>query len=587
MPEVPADIVNKIYQERRQKYAHRMEQGRKVREVLTGKLETIFKDVVRADQEPVVGNLIIAAGRTIAQRVGRSPRLDVQPVNRDDDPDLKKAEAHERRLVNYGLQMNIAATRLQAAFWLVCHDLAPLVVTPSSSYGIPVIEVRDPLTCYPGIVWPHKPDTVNVLFADRMTSWAAGNIYPQIRNYLQTCEEQVENVVIGEFFDADGLTVVMLEPSCMNLTYYPNPVEGHPQVVLTRGFSPDLDFHGQFDHVVAPLVAQAKLFALVMTYASQQVAAETVVVGEISSNQGKWATGPGAVNTITPMPGAQANKLTNNMSIQVFNELDRLERAIRLGGQFPAQLSGEPNASIATGKGMEQLTLTVDDNVSYWQNVLDDAFMRCYTLITPMAQAMGSEGFQDLSKDNVIYVKSLSGADPAETVRLLQLQGARNISRYTVMDRLPEIDAPMKEMQRLDVDDMRSTLIRALDMQIQTGQVQADTIAKLIQRRKKGDNIEDIWEEIQKEQAAQQQQAQQDVSQVQQQGAPGQPPPGQAPPLDQMLSPQNTLKGVPTQMERMGRTQSPMFQQGAAGNMAGTGPPPPGGQTPGPAGVPT
>jgi len=578
---VSPDYIYQCYKQRQGAHQHRIWQGQRVRDVLSNKLDIVFKDLVKPGEEPVVGNLIWAAARTISQRVGRMPRLDVQPlIDTNSDSQRLKAEKHEQRLLDYTNRMNLAGTRRQAAYWLVTHDMAPLVVRPAPEYHIPIIEVRDPLTCFPGTVYPHKPDVVNVLFANQMSVWQARAMYgSDIDRYLPTkATEEVQNVTIGEYFDGDGVTTAMLEPGIGFLDYQSSPVPGQPMVIIPRGFSCDLDFHGQFDNVIAALIAQAKLFGMVMSYAGQQVSAETVVIGEVSSNQGRWAMGPGAVNQIVPMPGASANKLVNNMSPQIFNELDRLERAIRLGGQFPAQLSGEPVASIATGKGLEQLTVTVDDNVAYLQTVLDDAFSRAYGLIPPMARTMGSEGSGDFSEDMVVYVRSLSGADPAETVRMLQLQGAHNLSRLSVMERLPEIDSPIREIQKMDVDDMRMTLTKSIEGQLAQGSLAPDVVARMISERKEGKEIEDIWQDITRIQMEQQQEQQ---SQMAQTGQPGQAPPGQAPQLDQLLSPGNLVKQAQNQLVRGART-APQTQLANRANVVpgiqpGAGPPgPPG-----------
>lgn len=565
-----ANQVYRVYNERRARDQNRLWQGHRVRDVLTNNIDVVFKDVVRPGDEPVVGNLVWAAARTIAQRVGRPPRLDVQPSDQGPvDKDQAKAEAHAARLNDYSVRMGLAGTRLQAAFWLVAHDLAPLVIRPSPEHGIPVIEIRDPLTCLPGSVSPHKPDVVNCLFAHKVSAWHARNTWPQVGDIIDAQDEQVENVTVGEFFDGEGLTVVLLEPALQFLDFHANPCPNTPMVVLSRGFSPDLSFHGQFDHCISALIAQAKLFSMVMAYASQQVAAETVVVGEITSNAGKWATGPGAVNQITPMPGAQASKLVNNMSTQVFDELDRLERAIRLGGQFPAQLSGEPVATIATGKGMEQLTLTVDDNVNYWQSVLDDTFRRAYLLVPPIARAMQAPGCEDFADEKVqVYVRSLSGADPAETVRLLQMQGAKNLSRLTIMERLPEVDSPLRELERMDVDDMRQALIHSLDQQVLTGQLTPDLVARMIQERKSGKDIEEIYTQITK--------LQQEAAQAQQEqmGAAGQPQqPQQAPSLADMLNPTRLAGQAAGQGIRAART-SPETRQISGAQGGGLAAPP-------------
>lgn len=579
MSAAPAEHVGRVYRERQQRYAERLRQGQRVRAVLTNEMDVVFRDVVKPGTEPVVGNLIIAAARTMTQRVGRVPRVDVQPEDDTDDSQVEAAEKHEGELNDLSLKMNVPATRLQAANWLVVHDLAPLVVRPSVEYGHPIIEARDPLTCLPGTVWPHKPDTVDVLFANRMSAWQARSVWPVVGRIVDAADEQVDNVIVGEYFDGTGITVCLLEPRVVVLEFLPNPCPGRPLCIMGRGFSNDLGFHGQFDHVVGTLIAQAKLFALMMAYADQQVAAETVVTGEIVSNSGRWATGPGAVNQIAAMPGASASKLINQMSPQVFTELDRLERSLRMGGGFPAQLSGEPAATIATGKGLEQLTLTVDDTVAYWQSVLDDAFMRAYGLVPPLARAMGYRGARNFTDKAKVYVRSLSGADPAETVRLLQMQGAKNLSRETIMGRLPEVDSPRKEMVRLDIDDLRQTALKGIEAGVVNGQMDAIQVAKIIQERKAGKEIEDVLVESERirQEAAQEAQAQA----AQAGGQAQQGPPG----LSQLLSPLLMAEQSRRQALAAART-GPESQVAAQGQAAALNPPQGQAGIPGGAGVP-
>jgi hypothetical protein len=426
--DIDEKFLSNLWLNRKQRYSERDRTGARLRDVLSNRLSVHFKDLVKPGEEPVVANLVWAAARTIGQRVGRMPRIDCQPKGIQPDSERAKgrAEEHEKQLIGYIDQMGLQGTFLQSAFWLVQHDLAPLVVRPSKELGIPVIEVKDPLTCYPGTVWPHKPDTYDCLFASRVPAYQARSLYRDVDKAIAGLESRssaVAEVTIGEYWDPDGVTVAMLEPTPRILDYIPSLVKGETLVYLARGFTPDLDFHGQFDHVVPILIAQAKLFALMMAYAEQQVFAETYVVGEINSNNGRLAFGPGAVNQITPMPGANAFKLTNNMSPQVFQEHDHLERAIRMGGGFPAQLSGEPVASIATGKGLEQLTLTVDDNVIYWQTVLTDASKKALEVVPKLAKAMNADGMKHFYDDVSTNVRFLSGSDPASTVRMLQLRG--------------------------------------------------------------------------------------------------------------------------------------------------------------------
>lgn len=506
----PHDLTE-LWRDRQQKYRERDRIGQRLRDVLSNTYQEGWRDIVPAGQEPVVGNLIWAAARTIAQRVGRYPRIVVNPSKRDvDDSAAEKSEGHETQLSEDLDRFNFRAILQQACYWLVTHDLMPLIVRPSPFYGVPVIEVKDPLTCYPGTVWPHKPEVYDVLFAQRVPAYHAARLYPEVSKVLsrQTTRESVDTVVLAEFFDTSGVTVALLEPECVPIDYIPSILPGKITTFVSRGFSPDLDFHGQFDHVVPILIAQAKLTGLVMALAEQNVFAETNVFAELSSNQAKYAWGPNAVNFFTPGPGSRVEKSINNMSPQVFQELDRLERSIRIGGGFPGQLSGEPVATIATGKGIEELTVTVDDNVNYWQTVVQDVMTRALRCYSDMAKAMESDGADNYQANEKIKItiRHLASSDPSETVGLLQKIDSKLLSRTTVRQRLDEIEVPEREEVIIETEMLRDAILQGVAERAaappEAGGMSPGDIAKLIRMRRNGTPIEEAILDLEAEQAS-------------------------------------------------------------------------------------
>jgi hypothetical protein len=509
-----------LYEDRRARYRDRDRVGKRLRDVLTNAYQEGWRDIVPAGQDPVVGNLIWAAARTIAQRVGRHPRISVAAMRKEtDDAANADAQDHEIQLLDDLDKFNFRALLPQAAYWLVTHDLMPLVVRPSPrEFKVPVIECKDPLTCYPGTVWPHKPEVYDVLFAERMPVHQAARTYPNVRSALSLMEpdrERMDYITLGEYWDTEGLTVAILEPQAKVVDFFPSPLPGTICTFLGRGFSPDLDFHGQFDHVVPILISQAKLTSLVMALAERNVFAETNIFAELASNQTKYAWGPDAVNYFMPGPGARVEKSINNMSPQVFSELDRLERELRLGGGFPGQLSGEPVATIATGKGIEELTVTVDDNVSYWQNVLQDVLRRTLICYGEMACAMGSDGCKNyLPKGSArIQVRHLSSSDPAQTVGFLQKIDSKLLARRSVRERLDEVDYPEVEEILIETEGLRDALLKGIEeramMPVEQGGMDPAEIAKIIRYRREGTPLEDVIEQIaaEKAQAAQMAQA--------------------------------------------------------------------------------
>lgn len=496
---VKADYLKELYEDRKARYADRDAQGQKVRDVLRNKLDTIFKDVLRPGDDPVVANLIIAAARTMSQRVGRMPRITAVPRDRDAGRNKKlAADRHTQALLNYAERMGLERTLYQAAYWQITHDATAFVVRPSSEYGIPIIECKDPLSMYAGSVWPHKPEVYDVLFATKMPAYQACRIY-DIKHLISSDRgEKMKEVVIGEYFVPEGCVIALLEPTTAVIDFIAEPCPA--KVVIGRGFSPDLSFHGQFDHVIGILKAQAKLNAIMMAHSWRLVFGETNITGEIISNQGQYAEGPGAVNVIQPFPGATSagvQKSVNQMSQQSLELSQQLERGVRIAGGFPAQLSGEPVATIATGKGTEQLLTAVDDNTNYYQTVLGDALRRAFAVIPEMARNMGAEDADMFTTDTVLKLNYLSGSDPSETVRLLQMQGAGNLSSETIMARMPEIDDPQHEQQRTDSEALDKAVLQSITAQAQqvdptTGQpmISVAQIAQIKKLRLAGDTLE-------------------------------------------------------------------------------------------------
>lgn len=510
---VQEDYLHHLWEDRRMRFQDRDRTGRRVRDVLGNRYNEGWKDVVPPGQEPVIANLIKSAARTVTQRAGRYPRVSIDPIKRrTSDAAIKRGQSHEIQLQTDLRKIGFRATLTQAVHWLVCHDLMCVRLRPSPYYGVPLLEAKDPLSCYPGTVWPHKPDVFDVLFASRIPAFQAIRLYPQIAGILAQSDsrEGDREVVLGEYIDETGTVVCLLEPRVSIVDWLPSVIPGQPTVFIGRSFSEDGEFHGQFDHSIPVLIAQAKLSSLAMVLAEHNVFAETNVFAEFAGNQTKYNWGPGAVNFFMNAPGARVEKSINSMSPQIFQEIDRYERAIRMDAGYPGQMSGEPVATIATGKGIEELTATVDDNTNYLQTIVQDVLIRAFTAYGEMAGAMKSpdcDAYQP--KGSVlINVRHLAGSDPAETIGLLQKHDAGFLSVATIMDRLDEITEPELEMRLIDAEGLRGAMLKGIEQRLmmpaEQGGMDPLDAAQLIEWRREGVPLEAAMKRLAQAKQAQQ-----------------------------------------------------------------------------------
>lgn len=522
------DAIRERYRQLQSRYSRSRDDAMRVREVMRGDYGQGFRNLVPEGEDPVVANLIKSAARTMAQQVGAMPRLHGFSYN--DSPTAKKrAERHEKALNRRLRGQGFPYLLKQGAFWLCAHGFLPVQLMPDHNKGQARIRFRDPLTAFPGSMSAEDVVPPDVLFAKQMHIDQLRNMYPQAAGVVETHSEDVQQVTVADYHTQDAIHIAVLEPTTVLIESRPNPLN-RPTVWIGRDFSPDgQDFQGQFDQVVPILLAQAKLMAMLMSYTEQQTFAETVVIGEIESNQGDWAYGPNAVNVIRPQPQAGAQKLTNNSSPQVFQEIDRLERSMRIAGNFPPALSGEAAASTATGRGIEKLLeAPVNENVSHYQDILAHLFTEVFDAIPAFERYHGFEesGFH---RDVQVVPKFTSGTDPATTVRLLQLNAAEIIPKGKVRDQIPEVDDPLEAERQLAAEQLDTVLQTQFMSQAEQGAIPPEQIVAVQRKLKEGKSFAEAYEEFIEEQQDQQ--------------GPGQPPP-QPPAQEQGAQTLESLLGM-------------------------------------------
>lgn len=517
---ITASDLRQLAEDRQARYSGRDATMRTVRNALRGKFDVSFRDLVPMGQDPAVANIPLAAARTMAQRVGRMPRL--YGVSKfDSDTAKTRAEKHEDAVSKRYDAMRLSSLLEQASFWLITHGYCPHTLIWDPVLQGPRIRIRDPLTAYPDTVWPHEPGVRDCLFVFDMNPADVRTTFPETKAYF-AANDKIDTVRVVEYHSSGPTIIAMVTPDPVLLAEVPNPV-GKCNVWVPRDMTPDMDFHGQFDQVIPILHARAKLQALMMAYAEQQVAAETNVIGRIDSNDGNYAYGFGAVNVISPEPGASVSKVTNNMSQDVFRELSSFERDMRIAGGFPASMSGEPQASVATGRGIDRLEASVDDNIGHYQNILALTYEDISDRIPEFERAWGKID-PAFSVDCSVKVNFISGMDPGTNVQIIQQVGAKIIAKRTAMDQNPFITNPDAEEARIEVEAMREALLANLLARGQQGEDLTPLLTQIIKDRQKGTPIEDSLASVQAAQPAPQ--------------APSSPSPqgGSAPSLQALLS---------------------------------------------------
>ena len=115
----------------------------------------------------------------------------------------------------------------------------------------------------------------------------------------------------------------------MILDFIPNVLSTPPFVFMKKVSFDQLK--GQYDHVIGLMAMMAKINIMSAIAMEDSVFTETNISGEIES--GQYRKGRFAVNYLAP--GTQVSKPMNNMPYQLFQQIDRLERQLRMVGGYP------------------------------------------------------------------------------------------------------------------------------------------------------------------------------------------------------------------------------------------------------------
>jgi hypothetical protein len=280
----------------------------------------------------------------------------------------------------------------------------------------------------------------------------------------------------------------------------------------------DGEARGQFDDVLSVQLARARFAVLQIQAAEKSIQAPIAIPQDVQ----ELALGPDAIMRSANPQGIRRVPL--ELPPGVFTESGVLERELRLGSRYPEVRSGNIDASIVTGRGVQALQAGFDTQIKSAQaqfaRMFTDLASLCFEVDEKIFGSMTKEikGVDDGTPFNMKYIPSrqidgnygvdvrygiMSGMDPNRAiVALLQMRSDKLVSRDYVRREIPMELNVTQEEQRVDIEEMRDSLrvavaqyaqaIPALAAQGQDPSQIITRIAEVIQGRQKGLQLETI-----------------------------------------------------------------------------------------------
>jgi hypothetical protein len=478
-----------------------------------------FPDGVQAN---VVANFVDIVARDLSEVMAPLPAVNCSVVSQVKDRARKAADNRTRIAANYLYNSDLQVQMYTGADWYVTFGFVPFIIELDTEAKLPRIRVESPIGAYPEFDRYGRC----VAFAKRYSMPLAELVsqFPEYANVLLGRDGYDQNMnarfEIVRYYDQYQSIIYVPERHDLVISRAKNPI-GKLMVVVARRPTVDGEMRGQFDDVLGIQLLRNRFALLAMEATEKAVQSPLVVPDDVNEFQ---FGGDGVIRTKNP---AGVRRVELPVSGSLFNEQAVLQNELRTGTRYPESRTGNVDASIITGQGVQALMGGFDTQVKSAQAIFASALKTVISICFEVDEKIFNEqkairGIDAGSPYAIEYLPSkdikgdysadvrygmLAGLNPAQgLIFMLQALGGKLISKDLAQRELPFGVNVTQEQEKIEVEEMRNALISSLNASAQgIPQLIANggdpttivkKIAEVIRMRQKGTQIEDAINEV-------------------------------------------------------------------------------------------
>jgi hypothetical protein len=468
----------------------------------------------------VVANFIDIVARDLSEVMAPLPAVNCSAANQVSDRARTFADKRTRIASNYFSNSDLSVQMYQGADWYLTYGFIPFIIELDDDAKLPRIRLENPIGSYPEFDRYGRCTA----FAKRYTL-TLGELVSQFPEheyqllgglgYKQDLNSQIEMI---RYYDKDQSVIYVPTKQDLILSQANNPL-GKLMVVVARKPSIDGEMRGQFDDVLGIQLLRNRFALLAMEAAEKSVQAPIVLPQDVQELQ---LGGDAVIRTANPA-GVRRVELT--LPQGAFTEQNILNQELRVGTRYPESRTGNIDASIVTGQGVQALMGAFDTQVKSAQAIFAAALRDVISLCFEVDEMIFSEektirGVDSGSPYEITYKPTkdikgdysadvrygmLAGLNPAQgLIFMLQALGGGLISKDMAMRELPFTVNVTQEIEKIEIENMRTSLLgsltalsQAIPQMVAGGQDASgiiNKIAAVIKARQKGQALEDAIE---------------------------------------------------------------------------------------------
>lgn len=507
----------------RLRHAARDARNLDVLSVRRGKITEVYPDFFPDGVDTnVVANFIDVVARDLSEVMAPLPAINCSAANSVNDRARNFADKRTRIASNYFQHSDLAVQMYSGADWYITYGFIPFLIELDEESKLPRIRVENPIGAYPD--FDRYGRCVAYAKKYKLTLGEVCSQFPEYETQLLGRQGYKQNlnvlVELVRYYDKDQSVIYVPARENLVLSKAENPL-GKMMVVVARKPSIDGELRGQFDDVLGIQLLRNRFALLAMEAAEKSVQAPIVLPNDVQELQ---LGGDAVIRTANP---AGVRRVELSIPQGAFTESQLLNQELRTGTRYPEGRTGNIDATVVTGQGVQALMGAFDTQVKSAQAIfaaaLRDVIATCFEIdekIFPKIKTI--RGVDSGSPYEVEYLPSkdikgdysadvrygmLAGLNPAQgLIFMLQALGGGLISKDMAMRELPFTVNVTQELEKIEVEGLRTSLLASISamtqaipqMATQGGDVSSivSNIAAVIKARQKGITLEDAVSDI-------------------------------------------------------------------------------------------
>ena len=503
------------------KYAARDGRMRDVLSVRQGDISKVFPTMFSDEySKPLVANIIDVSARDLAEAMAPLPSFNCSASNMVSDAARKFADTRGRIANFYIDKSELGVQMYTGADWYNTYGMMIGRVELDFEDNNPIIKLINPFGSYPEI--DRFGRCISLTQIVGMDAQTLASMYPEFYKEIVGMNEYTPGspyLSLVRYHDKDQDLIYLPERKNLVLAKTANPI-GECMVKVAMRPSIDGESRGQYDDVLGVQLARARFAVLQIQAAEKSIQAPIAIPQDVQ----ELALGPDSIMRSANPQGIRRVPL--ELPAGVFGESQVLERELRMGARYPETRSGQTDASVVTGRGVQALQAGFATQIKAAQAHFARMFVELIAICFKTDEKIFGNTVKEIRgvDDGTPYVMKynpakaiggdytvdvrygiMSGMNPNNaTVALLQMRSDKLVSRDYVRRELPiEINVTQEE-QKVDIEEMRDALrtavaqtALAIPQMVAQGQdptMILASFADMIKGRQKGLSIESVVE---------------------------------------------------------------------------------------------